>query len=91
VAGDAEEALRVLMVRTLPRAARGEPDAVSAALAQAEALAGVAEDPWLRYVDACNNVFEVARIHRDLVDEGAWQRMLARYEGALARTLAALR
>jgi hypothetical protein len=84
-AADAEEALRVTMVRLVPalraeRAGRAELEALADAL---EGLREPARRDDLRFLDAWNNAYEALAAHPSLVAEPAAQRILAPYAGVL--------
>jgi hypothetical protein len=84
---DHEAALRILMVRVLPRAARGQSGAMRQCIEHVLALSDVGDDPWLRFIDAWNSVFELAVRNHASLDASAFQTFLAGYETALNQSL----
>jgi hypothetical protein len=80
-ATDAEEALRVVMVRLVPAVA--DDESVSALAEGLEGIFTAARGDDLRFLDAWNNAYEAVAARPELMQSDAARRLVARYADLL--------
>ncbi len=90
--GDAEEALRLCMVKYMPRLAGGvlTPDQLDEYLDLLHCVSTHCGSSDLRYLDALNVAYEQIQKHPDMISADRLQRFLLYYSKALSESLRAL-